>query len=138
MSSAKHHVFVYGTLMQGERNHSVLNGAKLINGSIRTKEADFFMLQFDSVSNPNSGKISPGVFRKGQGKILGELYEVDTPTFEELDRLEGFGKNYTRQEVTLNDGSKAWMYIKLSHEQSLPYPTHVDFNPKSQCYYWMG
>lgn len=141
-SEGMYKVFVYGTLMKEGRNSHVLNNARLISAKAVTRDKSFFMLQFESVSNP--GNYSPGVFRhgktkiKGQGKVLGELYEVNADTMKELDRLEGLGKNYTREEITLEGGARAWIYIKLSDDQSLPYATHVDYNSQSQCYYWMG
>lgn len=55
-----HRVFVYGTLMHGERNADVLQGSPLICEAALTARRKYFMLQFQSVSNP--GNFSPGVF----------------------------------------------------------------------------
>lgn len=49
----------------------------------------------------------PGVAHAGITSITGELYEVNSKTLEQLDRLEGHPDFYHREpiEVTMEDGS---------------------------------
>jgi gamma-glutamylcyclotransferase (GGCT)/AIG2-like uncharacterized protein YtfP len=129
----KHRVFVYGTLMRGRRNEALLSGTNLLGRKI-TKEKSFFMLQFESVSS--LGNFSPGVFRKGQGRIAGELYGVDDRTLSHLDYLENNGVNYKREQVELLNGSIAWMYIKCSQKRSCSVSERVEYNRRAQTYSW--
>ena len=70
----KHLVFVYGTLLTNERNHYLIENAKLIDkGYIE----NFYMF--------NLGRY-PGI-QKGAGKVLGEVYEVDDETLAKLVTL---------------------------------------------------
>lgn len=95
-------VVVYGTLMEGESNHSVMQrasgeliGSTAING--------FNMYHLGGF---------PGVL-EGDGTIQVEVYEVQD--MAPLDRLEGYYKDmperglYDRMEVETEFG-KAWIY----------------------------
>ncbi len=110
-------VFVYGTLKKGQRNHHILEtgNAKFIGATV-TKEEKFLMHVFESVSSP--GKFTPGVFLNGAGKISGELYEVNSKTLCELDRLEGLGEKYDRMSVILSNDMQAWIYIERAGNRS--------------------
>ena len=114
-SSNRHAVFVYGTLMRGERNHHLLSqglGAKFIR-AVRTSGAVFRMNVGESVSS--KGKWTPAVFKQAAGggsHIKGELYFVSDKVLAELDKLEGRGINYDREQVVLENGITAWMYLK--------------------------
>ena len=98
-------VFVYGTLMRGEGNHRLLEGAKRIGVARTTTEFLFVSL----------GGF-PGLVRGGDLSVRGELYDVDAGTLRDLDRLEGHPHFYRRQPVQLDDGGRAIAYL-LSPEQ---------------------
>lgn len=93
-------VFVYGTLRSGQGNHRLLAGSSS-SGLVRT--------------TPEYSMVSCGMFpaiaKEGGTAILGEVYEVDAKTLERLDRLEGVPNHYFRDEITIEDGSKALAYF---------------------------
>lgn len=92
-------VFVYGTLMQGMRNHVYLEKAKFL-GAAQTKP------EYELLYN---GSI-PAV-KAGHEAVHGELYEVDDATLASLDVLEEVNsKLYDRQEIDI-DGKKAVIYL---------------------------
>lgn len=98
------YVFVYGTLRQGGSNHHLLRNAQLM-GLARTTE--FYALYRDVIPYVVQGReISP---------ILGEVYQVDQETFEQLDLLEGHPDWYVRERkvVRLESGEElgAWIYF---------------------------
>ena len=125
MSSGRYRVFVYGTLMKGARNEHIMNDATLVSENARTKEQSFLMLQFNSSSSP--GKQTPGVKHRGQGYVKGEVYEVDDEGLAALDKLEQNGVRYQREEIDMQDGSKAWMYILIVDDQPSEQQDRINF-----------
>lgn len=93
-------VFVYGTLLRGERNHGLLSGSSSLG---RRQTAPEFTL-YDLGSYP-------GAAEGGETAIKGELYQVDQHTLARLDRLEGHPRFYRRRTVTLASGEKVLMYL---------------------------
>jgi gamma-glutamylcyclotransferase (GGCT)/AIG2-like uncharacterized protein YtfP len=92
-------LFVYGTLMQGMRNHIYLEKAKFL-GTAQTKP------EYELLYN---GSI-PAV-KAGHEVVRGELYEVDDAILASLDVLEEVNsKLYDRQEIDI-DGKKAVAYL---------------------------
>ena len=98
-------IFVYGTLMRGEGNHRLLEGARRIGAARTTPEFSFVSL----------GGF-PGLVRGGRLSVRGELYDVDRGTLQDLDRLEGHPHFYRRQPIALDDGGRAIAYL-LTPEQ---------------------
>jgi gamma-glutamylcyclotransferase (GGCT)/AIG2-like uncharacterized protein YtfP len=93
-------IFVYGTLMQGMRNHSYLEKATFV-GPASTKPE--FELQYN-------GSIPAA--REGSEPIKGEVYEVDEATLLTLDVLEEVSdKLYEKREIELADGSAVTIYL---------------------------
>lgn len=97
-----HQVFVYGTLRYapvrlvvmgsfGDPEKAVLEGYQR-NG-------------LDLSSQPGS-------------KVEGLLLRVDADELARLDRYERLGVRYERVEITLEDGSRAWVYLRLSKLQN--------------------
>ena len=83
-------VFVYGTLIRGQRNHRLLADSVFIGSA----ELDgFAMYDLD---------YFPGIQPEEGSRVKGELFKVDEWTLSALDRLEGEGYLYVRQEVTVN------------------------------------
>jgi gamma-glutamylaminecyclotransferase len=93
-------VFVYGSLLAGEPNHSVLRHAKRIAKSCT---APTFALH-------DLGAF-PGMVDGGVHAVVGEVYEVDDSTLAALDRLEGHPRFYRRAQITLADGESAETYL---------------------------
>lgn len=99
-------VFVYGSLLRGEPNHRLLAAARFI-GPAHTRPV--FALH-------DLGAF-PGVVSNGTTAIAGEIYEVDGPTLERLDRLEGHPHLYRREVVELvaDDGVElAYIYVYVA------------------------
>lgn len=92
-------LFVYGTLMQGMRNHVHLEKAKFV-GPAETKP------EYELLYN---GSIP--AMRAGSESVKGELYEVDEATLSGLDVVEDVTANlYERQEIEI-DGKTAIAYL---------------------------
>lgn len=98
-------VFVYGTLLAGERNHFHLEGARLV-AEARTQPA-FTLYDFGPY---------PGMVATGNHAVVGEVYEVDEPMLAAMDRLEGHPRFYRRTSIRLEDGSAVEAYL-LQPEQ---------------------
>jgi len=93
-------VFVYGSLLSGEPNHSVLSRARRI-GEARTPPR--FVLH-------DLGAF-PAMIEGGAHAISGEVYEVDEKTLARLDVLEGHPRFYRRTPIVLADGTSAETYL---------------------------
>ena len=108
----KYKVFVYGTLLTNERNHYLIEDSKLIN---KGYVEGFYMF--------NLGRY-PGI-QKGNGRILGEVYEVDENTLSKLDILEEEGVMYQKilVDVTLDNQETitayVYEYILENHQNEL-------------------
>jgi gamma-glutamylcyclotransferase (GGCT)/AIG2-like uncharacterized protein YtfP len=100
----KARVFVYGTLLAGEPNHRLLARARRV---CEASTGEGFAL-FDLGA-------FPGMVRAREASVVvGEVYEVDGPTLEALDRLEGHPRFYERTEITLAspaEGEPVWTYL---------------------------
>ena len=98
---AEHKVFVYGTLLTGERNARWAMNARRhpawTHGTIY-----------------DTGYGYPAFVKEGETKIVGELLTVDDEGFASMDRLEGYPRLYRREEIMVTTDSgrrKAWVYI---------------------------
>jgi gamma-glutamylcyclotransferase (GGCT)/AIG2-like uncharacterized protein YtfP len=104
-------LFVYGTLMSGQRLHKHLSARAGVRymGAARMRGELYRPL----------GRRYPGAVRTGRkGRlILGELYELRQPaqTLPALDRLEGCDEGlFTREKVLVSHKAKrrrAWTYL---------------------------
>ena len=92
-----HKIFAYGTLRRGFHNFRLLEDSKFLGNA--TTAPEFTMLHLGGF---------PGIVRGGETTIHGEVFEVDEPTLQRLDRLEGHPNFYRREEtaVTLEDGNE--------------------------------
>ncbi len=101
MNKNKCYLFVYGTLMRGLSNHKYLKNEKFI---CQTEILDF---ELYNVTNEY-----PGIIKKENSKVQGELYQINRQILEDLDKLEG--DEYKRIEVNLitkEDRMKAFTYL---------------------------
>lgn len=97
----EHRVFVYGTLLTGERNARWALGARRVPAYARGTIYD-------------TGFGYPAFVRKGETRIEGELLFVNDEGFKSMDRLEGYPRLYRREEIMVTTESgrrKAWVYI---------------------------
>lgn len=134
-------VFVYGTLMRGERNHSLIVGSyskvrrATVAGRLSMGPGFPFMnipqehilahgtaqLEADAEACGQSYSIEPA---SGLGAVEGELYTFDCfgrEVLERLDRLERFHPDHRDRslylrvltQVTCDDGTQetAWVYV---------------------------
>ena len=97
----RHFVFVYGTLLKGERNHHLMDDKDfLASGRIY----GFRMFNLGTY---------PGI-EYGDGEVLGELYIVSDETLAKLDMLEEEGTLYrrviTRVDIVHNE-YEAFVYV---------------------------
>lgn len=102
------HVFVYGTLRRGERNHDYLKGASCVAEQAGTA-GKMFQTAFDY----------PVLLEDDTALAWGELYEIDEVILRELDELEGYQENRkgnlfqrVRQRVLTDKGIfSAFVYV---------------------------
>lgn len=81
------YVAVYGSLKEGFYNHRLLRGQRLVGKGHVTGFEMFSMGSFPMII-------------EGKGNVAVEVYEVDSATMDNLDRLEGFPRFYDRQRVS--------------------------------------
>jgi gamma-glutamylcyclotransferase len=92
-------VFVYGTLLRGERNHRHLAGARFV-GPARTL-ARYALYDLGAY---------PGM-TDGDRPVEGELYEVGARHLDALDAFEGHPRHFRREPVALEAGIRAEGYL---------------------------
>ena len=101
-SITKHKVFVYGTLLTGERNARWAMKA-------RRQKAWALGTIYDT------GFGYPAFVRQGRTRIIGELLTVNEQGFRSIDQLEGYPLLYRREQIQVNlvGGGRvlAWVYI---------------------------
>lgn len=93
-------VFVYGTLLAGDRNHHLLEGARFVAEALT--EPAFILYDFGGF---------PGMVAGGNQAVPGEVYEVDEPALAAMDRLEGHPSFYQRTSIRLEDGTAVQAYL---------------------------
>ena len=75
-------LFVYGTLLRGECNHHVLDGAKLLCNNCQLPARMY-----------DTGDGYPAIELVEDSMIVGEIYEVPDHMWQSLDELEGHSGN---------------------------------------------
>jgi len=103
-------VFVYGTLRPAEPNFKrYLNheGARLLAKDVYTWP-EYALVSLGGFP----GMVVPD--EKNQDAmtaVVGDVFEVDSPTLMALDRLEGVPRLYQRRKITLANGMQPHAYI---------------------------
>lgn len=98
---AEHRVFVYGTLLAGERNAHRALGARRVNAVAVGTLYD-------------TGYGFPAFTRTGGTTVYGEMLTTDDEGLRSMDRLEGHPRFYRREVIdVLANGmpARAWVYI---------------------------
>ena len=100
-----YNVFVYGTLLSGERNARWAKNA-------RRQPAWTLGTIYDT------GFGFPAFVNRGRTRIVGELLTVNEAGFRSMDQLEGYPRLYRREQIQVNlvGGGRvlAWVYIMNS------------------------
>src|SRR5688572_26134467 len=102
-------LFVYGSLLRGERHHDVLAAARFL-GPARTA-ARYRLVQ---------GEAYPALLTAGQATVIGELYEVSAELLVRLDAFEDHPNLYRRTSILLADGTEAWAYVGPADAEDWP------------------
>ena len=85
-----HLIFVYGTLMRGQ------HAAEMLKDAVYTGDAVLNGYSMYDLGN------YPGIKPHEDGIVIGEAYLVDQETLKKLDRYEGEGSLYHRENVRIN------------------------------------
>ncbi|MDE2097325.1 MAG: gamma-glutamylcyclotransferase [Patescibacteria group bacterium] len=101
-----HRMFVYGTLRQGESNHSLLKDQELVGYS---RANGYVMVSLGAF--PGAIKVVNGGWC-----IYGEIYNVKDEVLPHVDGLEGYPGFYTREEVDVEPYGKCWIYTLPAEE----------------------
>jgi gamma-glutamylcyclotransferase (GGCT)/AIG2-like uncharacterized protein YtfP len=89
-------LFVYGTLLAGEPNHSLLDRARAL-GSARTAPV-FELIDLGPY---------PALVAGGSTSVLGELYELTAAMLASVDVHQGHPVLFKRTPIVLDDGTLA-------------------------------
>lgn len=103
-------LFVYGTLMKGQRAHDLLENSKYLGKAILKGYRKMDLIYY------------PGIVKDKNSIVEGELYEVDEHTKQRVDVYEGEGYLFKCVDVEIMlDGrtmhAKVYKYI-LKHVDS--------------------
>jgi gamma-glutamylaminecyclotransferase len=93
-------IFVYGTLMSGERNNRFLQSAQFLCRA--TTMPCFDLLDLGPY---------PAMVENGRTAAHGEVYMVDDETLAQVDQLEGHPHFYLRTRITLANELEVWTYL---------------------------
>ena len=108
---AEHKVFVYGTLITGERNARCA-------GNARRQKAWTTGTIYDT------GCGFPAFVKRGRTHIKGEVLTVDDDGFKSMDRLEGYPRLYRREQIQVHlvggGNVLAWVYIMNNLRKDAP------------------
>lgn len=119
-------LFVYGTLLKGERAHHLLDDSDFC-GRFVLKDCSMY----------NLGNF-PGVKRNNGGYVVGEVYFVSKETLEKIDQYESEGSLYNRTMVKAINGDVeeicySYFYCGEVDEDSIIYGP---WNVKGTDYVW--
>lgn len=106
-----HQVFVYGTLTYAPVRWLVIQA----NGHPQPARLE------------NYRKNGLDLSFAEKAHVDGLRLSVTPEQLRKLDRYERLGVRYTRQQITLADGSRAWVYRRLADSATIP--TELDDSP---------
>ena len=106
-------LFVYGTLMRGERSAHLLGDARLVR---RTRTAArYWLALIGADSEARLEGTYPALVEQGRDAVAGELYEVDVAIFPVLDAFEDVPRLYQRVRIDL-DAHRPWVYLMRARD----------------------
>ena len=108
-----HQVFVYGTLTYAPVRWMVMRA----NGKPQPAQLNGFQRNGLDISVVKNSQVE------------GLRLTVTPEQLKRLDRYERLGSRYTRQNVTLADGSSAWVYRRLPDSATIMVDYHYAFLP---------
>jgi gamma-glutamylaminecyclotransferase len=104
------YLFVYGTLMRGFGNNTILKSSQFIDSASTEEE---YKLVAD---------VIPFLVDEPRGYVHGELYKVNEHVLEIIDQLENHPNWYERRVINVisevGDKYSAWTYF--IHERHIP------------------
>ena len=105
-------IVVYGSLRKGMGNHRIIEHATLLSTEIVS--LPFEMIDMGSY---------PGLIRsKEVNDIVVEVYEVDMPTYQRVEMLEGFPSFYSREPIETTVGAGDIYF--LDNDRGREYPRY--------------
>ena len=93
-NTAAHRVFVYGTLMKGQRAHHLLEGC--------TPLGTWHLYGYAMYNLGNY----PGILEQEGKSVIGEVYLIPEAFWKAMDEYEEEGTLYHRRTVTVTNGEK--------------------------------
>jgi gamma-glutamylaminecyclotransferase len=96
----EYRLFVYGSLLPGERDHELLTAARHL-GPAQTPP-EYYLVELNAF---------PALVRGGRTSVSGELYMVDTPTLLAIDVKKEHPVLFQRSTIELSGGERAETYL---------------------------
>jgi gamma-glutamylaminecyclotransferase len=93
-------LFVYGSLLSGEKHNEHLGGSRLVGAA--STEPEYTLVDLGPY---------PALLADGTTSVSGEIYEVDGDVLAALDDFEGHPDEYRRMPVRLLGGDAAETYV---------------------------
>ena len=100
MDAQKYHLFDYGSLLPGERDHELLANARHV-GPAHTP-AEYYLVELNAF---------PALVRGGRIEVKGELYVVDAATLLQIDLRKENPVLFKRETIRLAGGELAEAYL---------------------------
>ena len=135
--SKKHTVFVYGSLLKGMGNHSVLGSAEFVGSGSITGYLMYSLGGFPAIKQDPDTNLKP---------IRGEVYKVDDEGLRRLDSLEGYSRSgndygynmYEPEVVSVEmDTGKGVSWTVACEVYTMTHDsTRLDRNPVVGCGHW--
>ena len=113
-------IFVYGTLMRGQRAHHMLSGARFCGQYTLHGYAMYHLGRY------------PGIRPLPGGQVLGEVYQISGDMLAQMDEYEEEGTLYHRKRVSVEHDSgqtDVWAYIYASELSGTPMTGRWDSSP---------
>ncbi len=101
-------IFVYGTLMKGQRAHHYLEQAKYIGDYVLDGYAMYNLGSYPGICNK---------YDKGKYRVIGEVYEISGEMLRFMDKYEDEGHLYFRRnECVRNEHEILMTYVYVYHQ----------------------
>ena len=98
-------VFVYGTLREGEYNHSYISNNLVKSLGVYKTREKFYMIYKNGLSFPYLVAASLLQLNTPPIQITGEVYEITEEGLNQINLLEGVPRHYQRDVIFVENGS---------------------------------